>query len=55
VTFGGWAPFRPVGSGLFVVEFYDVPGCRLYVSKDLGTSILQLRWGVAPEMAVFNL
>jgi predicted MPP superfamily phosphohydrolase len=55
ITVGGWAPFRPVGSGRFVAGFYDVPGCRLYVSKGLGTSILPLRWGAAPEIAVFDL
>lgn len=55
VTFGGWAPFRPVGSGRFVAGFYDVPGCRLYVSTGLGTSVLPLRWGAAPEIAVFDL
>lgn len=55
VSFGGWAPFRPVGSGRFVAGFYDVPGCRLYVSKGLGTSVLPLRWGAAPEIAVFDL
>lgn len=55
VSFGGWAPFRPMGSGRFVAGFYDVPGCRLYVSKGLGTSILPLRWGAAPEIAVFDL
>lgn len=55
VTIGGWAPFRPVGSGRFVAGFYDVPGCRLYVSKGLGTSVLPLRWGAAPEIAVFDL
>lgn len=55
VTLGGWAPFRPVGSGRFVSGFYDVPGCRLYVSKGLGISILPMRWGAAPEIAVFDL
>ena len=55
ITVGGWAPFRPVGSGRFVAGFYDVPGCRLYVSKGLGTSVLPLRWGAAPEIAVFDL
>lgn len=55
VTIGDWAPFRPVGSGRFVAGFYDVPGCRLYVSKGLGTSVLPLRWGAAPEIAVFDL
>jgi predicted MPP superfamily phosphohydrolase len=55
ITVGSWAPFRPVGSGRFVAGFYDIPGCRLYVSKGLGTSILPLRWGAASEIAVFDL
>lgn len=55
ITVGGWAPFRPAGSGRFVAGFYEVPGCRLYVSKGLGISILPLRWGAAPEIAVFDL
>jgi predicted MPP superfamily phosphohydrolase len=55
VSFGSWAPFTPVGSGRFVAGFYDVPSCRLYVSRGLGTSVLPLRWGAAPEIAVFDL
>jgi len=55
ITLGGWVPFRPVGSGRFVAGFYDVPGCRLYVSRGLGTSVLPVRWGPAPEIAVFDL
>ena len=55
VSFGSWAPFTPVGSGRFVAGFYDVPGCRLYVARGLGTSVLPLRWGAAPEIAVFDL
>jgi hypothetical protein len=54
VSFGSWAPFTPVGSGRFVAGFYDIPGCRLYVSRGLGTSVLPLRWGAAPEIAVFD-
>ena len=55
VTFGGWAPFRPVGSGRYVAGFYEVPGCRLYVSRGLGTSVLPVRWGPKAEVAVFDL
>lgn len=55
VTFGSWAPFRPVGSGRFVAGFYDVPGCRLYVSRGVGTSVMPLRWGAKAEVAVFDL
>ena len=55
VAFMGWAPLRPAGSGRFVQGFYEVPGCRLYVSRGVGTSILPIRWGAPPEIAVFDL
>lgn len=55
VTIGDWAPFRPAGSGRFVAGFYDIPGCRLYVSKGLGTSVLPLRLGAVAEITVFDL
>ncbi len=55
ITLAGWAPFRPVGSGQFVSGFYDVPGCRLYVSRGLGTSVVPVRWGALAEIAVFDL
>jgi uncharacterized protein len=54
IAFWGWAPFRPVGSGRFVSGFYDVPGCRLFVSKGVGTSVLPIRWGAKPEVVVFD-
>ena len=55
IVFAEWAPFRPIGSGRFVAGFYDIPGCRLYVSRGLGTSVIPIRWGAAPEIAVFDL
>lgn len=55
IAFRGWAPFRPVGSGRFVAGFYNMPGCRLFVSKGVGTSVLPMRWGAAPEVIVFDL
>lgn len=55
INFWGWAPFRPVGSGQFVAGFYDLPVCRLYVSRGVGTSLLPLRWRARPEVAVFDL
>ena len=51
----GWAPLKPPGSGDFTAGFYDVPGCRLYVSRGLGTSILPIRLGSVPELVVFDL
>ena len=55
ISFWGWAPFRPLGSGRFVAGFYDVPSCRLFVSKGLGTSVLPVRWGSTPEVVVLDL
>jgi len=54
ITIGGWAPFTPRGSGHFVAGFYDVPGCQLYVSRGIGTSIISARIGARPEIAVFD-
>jgi predicted MPP superfamily phosphohydrolase len=55
ITIAGWAPFTPRGSGRFVAGFYDVPGCRLYVSRGIGMSIISARLGSRPEIAVFDL
>jgi predicted MPP superfamily phosphohydrolase len=52
---GGWAPFRPRGSGRFVAGFYDVPGCSLFVSRGAGTSLLPMRLGARAEVVVFDL
>lgn len=54
VALGGWAPWLPVGSGRFVAGFYDVPGCRLFVSRGVGTSVMPLRLGAPPEVVVFE-
>jgi predicted MPP superfamily phosphohydrolase len=54
ITIGGWAPFTPRGSGHFVAGFYDVPGCQLYVSRGIGTSIISARIGSRPEIAIFD-
>ncbi len=54
VTLAGWAPWLPPGSGRFVAGFYEVPGCRLFVSRGVGTSVLPLRLGAPPEVVVFE-
>ncbi len=51
----GWAPFRPPGSGTYVHGWYhrdEQPA--LYVSAGLGTSVVPVRFGATPEIAVFT-
>ena len=55
LAFGGWAPYTPVGSGQFIAGFYDVPGCPLFVSRGVGTSVLPIRFGAPAEVVVFDL
>lgn len=55
LALGGWTPYTPVGSGNFVAGFYDVPGCPLFVSRGVGTSVLPLRLGAPAEVVVFDL
>jgi predicted MPP superfamily phosphohydrolase len=54
IAIAGWAPWTPPGSGRFTAGFYDVPGCRLYVSRGVGTSVIPLRLGARSEVAVFE-
>ena len=51
----GRAPWTPRGSGDFTGGRYDLPLCALYVSRGIGTSILPVRFGARPEIAVFAL
>ena len=45
----------PPGSGSFASGWYDTPLGRLYVSRGLGTSVVPVRLGCRPELAVFRL
>jgi predicted MPP superfamily phosphohydrolase len=56
IRLGTWAPFRPEGSGRYVMGWYRSDGAiPLYVSRGLGTSIVPLRFCAPPEIAVFDL
>lgn len=56
VAFGGWAPFRPPGSGRYTAGWYtDGDGPPLYVSRGLGTSVLPIRLGCPPELAMHRM
>ena len=55
VTAFGWPLYTPVGSGRFNRGWYNTGWGPLYVSKGIGTSVLPLRLGARPEIAVFEL
>ena len=50
----GWAPLRPRGSGHYVAGWYRDAGPHLYVSRGIGTSLVPVRLGSPPEVAVFD-
>jgi len=47
--------WKPPGSGSFTSGLYDTKACRLFVSRGIGTSLLPIRFGARPEIAVFDL
>lgn len=55
ITFFGLRVWTPPGSGRFGHGWYATSGCRLYVSRGLGTSLVPVRFGSRPEIAVFDL
>ncbi len=55
VCIGGWAPVLPPGSGGYVRGWFREGGPPMYVSRGLGTSVLPLRLGAVPEIAVFRM
>ena len=54
VAIGGWAPLRPPGSGRYVSGWYRDEGTDLFVSRGLGTSVLPVRLGANPELAIID-
>jgi predicted MPP superfamily phosphohydrolase len=54
VAFLGYAPARPPGSGAYVAGWYRGPPFDAYVSRGVGTSVLPIRFGARPEVAVFD-
>lgn len=55
VAFMGMPLWTPPGSGSYTAGFYQASSCKLYVSRGLGTSILPIRLGSKPEIAIFDL
>jgi len=55
VALAGWAPLLPPGSGRYARGWFrDGGGPPLYVSRGVGTSMLPVRFGARPELAVFG-
>lgn len=52
---GSKAIFTPPGSGRFVAGWYQTAWGDLYVSKGVGTSVIPMRIGARPEIAVFEI
>jgi predicted MPP superfamily phosphohydrolase len=56
VAFFGAAPVLPQGSGRYARGWFRDPGeIPLYVSRGIGTSVLPVRFGSVPEVAVFTM
>ena len=51
----GWAPMLPRGSGPYVRGWYRAGTLPLYVSRGIGTSVVPVRLGSVPEVAVFTM
>ena len=55
VALGGWAPILPPGSGGYVSGWYRGGECPdLFVSRGLGTSLVPVRLGAPPELAILD-
>jgi predicted MPP superfamily phosphohydrolase len=54
IAIGRWAPFRPPGSGRYVSGWYRDGAVDLFVSRGLGTSVVPVRLGATPELAVVD-
>lgn len=54
VAIGGWAPIRPPGSGAYVSGWYRETGPDLFVSRGIGTSLIPVRLGSPPELALID-
>jgi len=49
------APYSPPFCGRFMEGWYELRGTRMYVSRGIGTSILNVRFLCRPEIAIIEL
>jgi len=55
ITFFGYAPYKPQGSGRYLKGWYKEESPKMYISKGIGTSILPIRFGARAEMVVMDI
>jgi predicted MPP superfamily phosphohydrolase len=56
VNLFGWAPMVPRGSSSYVRGWFREPGkSPMYVCRGIGTSVVPVRLGARPEVAVFTI
>lgn len=55
ITFLGYAPFKPKGSGHYLKGWYKEKEPKMYISKGIGTSILPMRLGARAEMVEIDI
>ena len=55
ISFFGYAPMKPPGSGRYLKGWYDEGQPSMYVSKGIGTSILPIRFGARAEVVEIDL
>lgn len=55
ITFLGFAPFKPPGSGKYLKGWYKKSEPKMYISKGIGTSILPIRFGARAEMVEMEI
>jgi predicted MPP superfamily phosphohydrolase len=56
VSLLGWTPVLPQGTGAYVRGWFREPGTvPMYVCRGIGTSMVPVRLGARPEVAVFTM
>ena len=55
ITFLGYAPILPQGSGSYLKGWYTDTEPKMYISKGIGTSAIPIRFGARAEMVEIDL
>ncbi|MFT5244892.1 MAG: putative MPP superfamily phosphohydrolase [Glaciecola sp.] len=55
ISFLGFAPITPQGSGRYLKDWYTETEPKMYVSKGIGTSAIPIRFGATAEMVEIDL